>query len=199
MYCTNCGKQIGDNVQFYPSCGKQVGGQTPPQTQTPPQQTQTPPVQPQTPPQQTASGYQTVSSPQSSQLGTTWLTVLPFLLGLGVIMNSISVIQFFSSGISLGDLLSIPTIGPIMGLAIVSTIALVVIGILAIVNLVKRKKQGYQMLFVLYGIQVVVNLIVLMTVGGYMDTSTTLIALIVGAVMFAVNYVYFGKRKHLFS
>ena len=96
MFCRHCGKQIADDAKFCPSCGAQVAqpGQSAPQAepvQTPPQpEPQAEPVQ--TPPQ-AAPVYQTVSSPQPTQLGTKWLTVLPFLLGLGAIMNFVTVIR----------------------------------------------------------------------------------------------------------
>ena len=136
MFCSDCGKQIADDAKFCPSCGAQVAqpGQSAPQAepvQTPPQpEPQAEPVQ--TPPQ-AAPVYQTVSSPQPTQLGTKWLTVLPFLLGLGAIMNFVTVIRILGSGVSLGDMFSVPTAGPIFALAFFGTIALVALAVVAIV------------------------------------------------------------------
>lgn len=133
--------------------------------QTPPQpEPQAEPVQ--TPPQ-AAPVYQTVSSPQPTQLGTKWLTVLPFLLGLGAIMNFVTVIRILGSGVSLGDMFSVPTAGPIFALAFFGTIALVALAVVAIVYLVRRKKLGYQCVYALYGCQLAVNLIVFLSMMGY--------------------------------
>lgn len=204
MFCSHCGKQIADDAKFCPSCGAQVAqpGQSAPQAepvQTPPQpEPQAEPVQ--TPPQ-AAPEYQTVSSPQPTQLGTKWLTVLPFLLGLGAIMNFVTVIRILGSGVSLGDMFSVPTAGPIFALAFFGTIALVALAVVAIVYLVRRKKLGYQCVYALYGCQLAVNLIVFLSMMGYygVDLTSTVIAIIVAGVMLGINVTYFNKRKHLFN
>ena len=203
MFCSHCGKQIADDAKFCPSCGAQVAqpGQSAPQAepvQTPPQpEPQAEPVQ--TPPQ-AAPVYQTVSSPPT-QLGTKWLTVLPFLLGLGAIMNFVTVIRILGSGVSLGDMFSVPTAGPIFALAFFGTIALVALAVVAIVYLVRRKKLGYQCVYALYGCQLAVNLIVFLSMMGYygVDLTSTVIAIIVAGVMLGINVTYFNKRKHLFN
>ena len=204
MFCSHCGKQIADDAKFCPSCGAQVAqpGQSAPQAepvQTPPQpEPQAEPVQ--TPPQ-AAPVYQTVSSPQPTQLGTKWLTVLPFLLGLGAIMNFVTVIRILGSGVSLGDMFSVPTAGPIFALSFFGSIALTALAVVAIVHLVRRKKLGYQCVYALYGCQLAVNLIVFLSMMGYygVDLTSTIIAIIVAGVMLGINVTYFNKRKHLFS
>lgn len=204
MFCSHCGKQIADDAKFCPSCGAQVAqpGQSAPQAepvQTPPQpEPQAEPVQ--TPPQ-AAPVYQTVSSPQPTQLGTKWLTVLPFLLGLGAIMNFVTVIRILGSGVSLGDMFSVPTAGPIFALAFFGSIALTALAVVAIVHLVRRKKLGYQCVYALYGCQLAVNLIVFLSMMGYygVDLTSTVIAIIVAGVMLGINVTYFNKRKHLFN
>lgn len=204
MFCSHCGKQIADDAKFCPSCGAQVAqpGQSAPQAepvQTPPQpEPQAEPVQ--TPPQ-AAPVYQTVSSPQPTQLGTKWLTVLPFLLGLGAIMNFVTVIRILGSGVSLGDMFSVPTAGPIFALAFFGTIALVALAVVAIVYLVRRKKLGYQCVYALYGCQLAVNLIVFLSMMGYygVDLTSTVIAIIVAGVMLGINVTYFNKAASTYS
>ena len=127
MFCSHCGKQIAEDARFCPSCGAQVAqpAQSEPRAQTPQNEpkaepVQAQPAQQQTPPQpepvqtpQSGPVYQTTPSPQPTQLGTKWLTVLPFLLGIGAIMNFVTIIRILGSGVSLGDMFSVPTAGPI--------------------------------------------------------------------------------------
>ncbi len=215
MFCSNCGKELNDDAKFCMSCGAQVAGQaqSTPQAQTPQNEPKAEPVQaqpaPQTPPQsepvqakpQSAPVYQTTPSPQPMQLGTKWLTVLPFLLGIGAIMNFVNVIKILGSGVSLGDLFSVPTAGPIFALSFFGAIALTALAVVAIVQLVRRKKIGYLCVYALYGCQVVLNAIVFLSMMGYygVDLTATVIAIIIGGVMLGVNVTYFNKRKHLFS
>ena len=135
------------------------------------------------------------------QLGTKWLTVLPFLLGIGAIMNFVTIIRILGSGVSLGDMFSVPTAGPIFALSFFGSIALTALAVVAIVQLVRRKKIGYLCVYALYGCQIAVNAIVFLSMMGYygVDLTSTVIAIIVGGVMLGVNVTYFNKRKHLFS
>ncbi len=52
-----------------------------------------------------------------------------------------TVIRILGSGVSLGDMFSVPTAGPIFALAF-GTIALVALAVVAIVYLVRRKNWG---------------------------------------------------------
>ena len=205
MFCSHCGKQIADDAKFCPSCGAQVAqpGQSAPQAepvQTPPQpEPQAEPVQ--TPPQ-AAPVYQTVSSPQPTQLGTKWLTVLPILLGLGAVLNLISIISLLDDldGIPLSFAFSLPTIGPAFAIAFFSTIALIVLAVVTIILLVRRKKAGCFCVYALYAVEVLANIIVLFAYLDFgMDVLSVILSILIGAVMLAVNVVYFGKRKHMFS
>ena len=209
MFCSHCGKQIAEDARFCPSCG----AQSEPRAQTPQNEpkaepVQAQPAQQQTPPQpepvqtpQSGPVYQTTPSPQPTQLGTKWLTVLPFLLGIGAIMNFVTIIRIRGSGVSLGDMFSVPTAGPIFALSFFGSIALTALAVVAIVQLVRRKKIGYLCVYALYGCQIAVNAIVFLSMMGYygVDLTSTVIAIIVGGVMLGVNVTYFNKRKHLFS
>ena len=215
MFCSHCGKQIAEDAKFCPSCGAQVAqpAQSEPRAQTPQNEpkaepVQAQPAQQQTPPQpepvqtpQSGPVYQTTPSPQPTQLGTKWLTVLPFLLGIGAIMNFVTIIRILGSGVSLGEMFSVPTAGPIFALSLFGAIALTALAVVAIVYLVRRKKLGYQCVYALYGCQIVLNTIVFLSMMGYygVDLTSTVIAIIVGGVMLGVNVTYFNKRKHLFS
>ena len=203
MFCSHCGKQIAEDARFCPSCG----AQSEPRAQTPQNEpkaepVQAQPAQQQTPPQpepvqtpQSGPVYQTTPSPQPTQLGTKWLTVLPFLLGIGAIMNFVTIIRILGSGVSLGDMFSV-----LLWLA-TSMFALTALAVVAIVQLVRRKKIGYLCVYALYGCQIAVNAIVFLSMMGYygVDLTSTVIAIIVGGVMLGVNVTYFNKRKHLFS
>ena len=209
MFCSHCGKQIAEDARFCPSCG----AQSEPRAQTPQNEpkaepVQAQPAQQQTPPQpepvqtpQSGPVYQTTPSPQPTQLGTKWLTVLPFLLGIGAIMNFVPIIRILGSGVSLGDMFSVPTAGPIFALSFFGSIALTALAVVAIVQLVRRKKIGYLCVYARYGCQIAVNAIVFLSMMGYygVDLTSTVIAIIVGGVMLGVNVTYFNKRKHLFS
>ena len=215
MFCSHCGKQIAEDARFCPSCGAQVAqpAQSEPRAQTTQNEpkaepVQAQPAQQQTPPQpepvqtpQSGPVYQTTPSPQPTQLGTKWLTVLPFLLGIGAIMNFVTIIRILGSGVSLGDMFSVPTAGPIFALSFFGSIALTALAVVAIVQLVRRKKIGYLCVYALYGCQIAVNAIVFLSMMGYygVDLTSTVIAIIVGGVMLGVNVTYFNKRKHLFS
>ena len=206
MFCSHCGKQIAEDARFCPSCGAQVAqpAQSEPRAQTPQNEPKAEPVQAQPAQQQTPQSgpvYQTTPSPQPTQLGTKWLTVLPFLLGIGAIMNFVTIIRILGSGVSLGDMFSVPTAGPIFALSLFGAIALTALAVVAIVYLVRRKKLGYQCVYALYGCQIVLNTIVFLSMMGYygVDLTSTVIAIIVGGVMLGVNVTYFNKRKHLFS
>lgn len=206
MFCSNCGKELNDDAKFCMSCGAQVAGQaqSTPQAQTPQNEPKAEPVQaqpaPQTPPQ--AGAYQTVASPQPMQLGTKWLTVLPILLGIGAVFNLISIISLMDTldGIPLGFAFSLPTIGPAFAVAFFATIALIVLAVVSIILLVRRKKAGYLCVYVLYALQILANIIVLFAYLDFgMEVVSIILSILIGAVMLAVNVVYFGKRKQLFS
>lgn len=192
MFCSNCGNKLNDDAKFCPSCGTKVAQPAQPQSAPQAEPVQTPP--------QAAPAYQTVSSPQPTQLGTKWLTVLPFLLGLGALVNVISLIRMLGSD-SLEDLFFARMVGGINTLTFLGLVVLTVLAVVAIVQLVHRKKLGYQCVYALYGCQVVINLIVFFSLIGYsgINMVPTVIAILVGATMLGVNLVYFGKRKHLFS
>ena len=151
---------------------------------------------------QTAPTYQTVPSPQPMQLGTKWLTVLPILLGLGAVLNLISIISLLDDldGIPLSFAFSLPTIGPAFAIAFFSTIALIVLAVVTIILLVRRKKAGCFCVYALYAVQVLANIVVLFAYLDFgMDVLSIILSILIGAVMLAVNVVYFGKRKHMFS
>ncbi|MFR8078297.1 MAG: zinc-ribbon domain-containing protein [Christensenellales bacterium] len=151
---------------------------------------------------QAAPTYQTVPSPQPMQLGTKWLTVLPILLGLGAVLNLISIISLLDDldGIPLSFAFSLPTIGPAFAIAFFSTIALIVLAVVAIILLVRRKKAGCFCVYALYAVQVLANIVVLFAYLDFgMDVLSIILSILIGAVMLAVNVVYFGKRKHMFS
>ena len=151
---------------------------------------------------QAAPTYQTVPSPQPMQLGTKWLTVLPILLGLGAVLNLISIISLLDDldGIPLSFAFSLPTIGPAFAIAFFSTIALIVLAVVTIILLVRRKKAGCFCVYALYAVQVLANIVVLFAYLDFgMDVLSIILSILIGAVMLAVNVVYFGKRKHMFS
>ena len=151
---------------------------------------------------QAAPTYQTVPSPQPMQLGTKWLTVLPILLGLGAVLNLISIISLLDDldGIPQSFAFSLPTIGPAFAIAFFSTIALIVLAVVTIILLVRRKKAGCFCVYALYAVQVLANIIVLFAYLDFgMDVLSIILSILIGAVMLAVNVVYFGKRKHMFS
>ena len=216
MFCSNCGKELNDDAKFCMSCGAQVAGQaqSTPQAQTPQNEPKAEPVQaqpaPQTPPQsepvqakpQSAPVYQTTPSPQPMQLGTKWLTVLPILLGIGAVFNLISIISLMDTldGIPLGFAFSLPTIGPAFAVAFFATIALIVLAVVSIILLVRRKKAGYLCVYALYALQILANIIVLFAYLDFgMEVVSIILSILIGAVMLAINVVYFGKRKQLFS
>ena len=151
---------------------------------------------------QAAPAYQTVPSPQPMQLGTKWLTVLPILLGLGAVLNLISIISLLDDldGLPLSFAFSLPTIGPAFAIVFFSTIALIVLAVVTIILLVRRKKAGYICVYALYAIEVLANIVVLFAYLDFgMDVLSIILSILIGAVMLAVNVVYFGKRKHMFS
>lgn len=216
MFCSHCGKQIAEDARFCPSCGAQVAqpAQSEPRAQTPQNEpkaepVQAQPAQQQTPPQpepvqtpQSGPVYQTTPSPQPTQLGTKWLTVLPILLGLGAVLNLISIISLLDDldGIPLSFAFSLPTIGPAFAIAFFSTIALIVLAVVTIILLVRRKKAGCFCVYALYAVQVLANIVVLFAYLDFgMDVLSIILSILIGAVMLAVNVVYFGKRKHMFS
>ncbi len=120
---------------------------------------------------QAAPTYQTVPSPQPMQLGTKWLTVLPILLGLGAVLNLISIISLLDDldGIPLSFAFSLPTIGPAFAIAFFSTIALIVLAVVTIILLVRRKKAGCFCVYALYAVEVLANIIVLFAYTGFWD------------------------------
>lgn len=162
------------------------------------------PVQPQTqtvPPSGTVQ-YTTVESPQPAQIGTKWLTVLPILLGIGAVMNLISIFQMLDEldGIPLSFAFSLPSIGPALAIAFFSTIVLIILAVATIILLIMRKKLGVFILYALYAIQILANVVVLFAYLDFgMDVLGLILSIIVGIAMLAINVVYFGKRKHLFS
>ena len=129
------------------------------------------------------------------------MTVTKFMMAPKPSKNGSTVIRILGSGVSLGDMFSVPTAGPIFALAFFGTIALVALAVVAIVYLVRRKKLGYQCVYALYGCQLAVNLIVFLSMMGYygVDLTSTVIAIIVAGVMLGINVTYFNKRKHLFN
>ena len=186
----------------------------PVQAEAPQAEPQAQPVQQPAPPQsgvsyaqtqpspQAAPAYQTVPSPQPMQLGTKWLTVLPILLGLGAVLNLISIISLLDDldGLPLSFAFSLPTIGPAFAIVFFSTIALIVLAVVTIILLVRRKKAGYICVYALYAIEVLANIVVLFAYLDFgMDVLSIILSILIGAVMLAVNVVYFGKRKHMFS
>ena len=136
------------------------------------------------------------------QLGTKWLTVLPILLGIGAVFNLISIISLMDTldGIPLGFAFSLPTIGPAFAVAFFATIALIVLAVVSIILLVRRKKAGYLCVYALYALQILANIIVLFAYLDFgMEVVSIILSILIGAVMLAINVVYFGKRKQLFS
>ena len=167
MFCFRCGQELPEGAKFCPSCGQSQTIDTQPaqaeapkaepvQAEAPKAEPQAEPAQQPAPPQsgvsyaqtqpspQAAPTYQTVPSPQPMQLGTKWLTVLPILLGLGAVLNLISIISLLDDldGIPLSFAFSLPTIGPAFAIAFFSTIALIVLAVVTIILLVRRKKAG---------------------------------------------------------
>ena len=95
---------------------------------------------------------------------------------------------------------SLPTIGPAFAIAFFSTIALIVLAVVTIILLVRRKKAGCFCVYALYAVQVLANIVVLFAYLDFgMDVLSIILSILIGAVMLAVNVVYFGKRKHMFS
>ena len=186
MFCFRCGQELPEGAKFCPSCGQSQTIDTQPaqaeapkaepvQAEAPKAEPQAEPAQQPAPPQsgvsyaqtqpspQAAPTYQTVPSPQPMQLGTKWLTVLPILLGLGAVLNLISIISLLDDldGIPLSFAFSLPTIGPAFAIAFFSTIALIVLAVVTIILLVRRKKAGCFCVYALYAVQVLANIVVL--------------------------------------
>ena len=77
---------------------------------------------------------------------------------------------------------------------------LIVLAVVTIILLVRRKKAGCFCVYALYAVQVLANIVVLFAYLDFgMDVLSIILSILIGAVMLAVNVVYFGKRKHMFS
>ena len=133
------------------------------------------------------------------ELGTKWLKCLPFLLGIGALVNLAQLFQL-ADGYDLFLLMSWPgDIGTIITINVVSVVLLIVFAVLAAVMLYKRKKSGPIFAYLCYLTEAALGLVMMIGASSLgMDSFESLGMLIGGAVMLVLNVIYFQKRQHLF-
>ena len=214
MFCMHCGNQVQDGVKFCENCGKPIQ-QAEAQSAAQPAEQQAPAAQPAQGaviqqgapmPDRGASTAQTqagqgpvYTEAAPKELGTKWLKCLPFLLGIGALVNLAQLFQL-ADGYDLFLLMSWPgSIGTIITINVVSVVLLIVFAVLAAVMLYKRKKSGPMFAYLCYLTEAALGLVMMIGASSLgMDSFESLGMLIGGAVMLVLNVIYFQKRQHLF-
>lgn len=210
MFCMHCGNQVQDGAKFCENCGKpiqQAEAQSAAPQAAQPEPVQSAVIQQGAPmPDRGASTAQTqagqgpvYTEAAPKELGTKWLKCLPFLLGIGALVNLAQLFQL-ADGYDLFLLMSWPgSIGTIITINVVSVVLLIVFAVLAAVMLYKRKKSGPMFAYLCYLTEAALGLVMMIGASSLgMDSFESLGMLIGGAVMLVLNVIYFQKRQHMF-
>lgn len=174
MFCNNCGTQLEEGAAFCPNCGGSVG------------------VAP------------------APQLGLKWAHFLAyFALWAGALLNlfngitAITGTQYDAVGVDADYIYAIyPGLKPLNIIYGVVCLALVVLGVITAVSIIKYKKNSGTLVCSMNLISAIIMLIyavgAVSILGQYANISSIIPQIIVGIVMFFVNRVYFGNRKDIF-
>ena len=174
MFCNNCGTQLEEGATFCPSCGSAVGTEP------------------------------------STQLGLKWAHFLAyFALWAGALLNIIIAVTVFtgslysSQGIEAEYVYAIlPGLKPIDMIYGVALLAMAVLGVITAVSIIKYKKNAGTLVCAMYLISAIVVFIYTIgassVLGQFAGTSSSVVSIIGGIVMFFVNKIYFGNRKDIF-
>ena len=140
-------------------------------------------------------------------LGLKWANFLGyFALWLGALVNLGSGISLITGLIYNGDASFIYDYFP--GLQVLNILygicllAIVALGVITALAIIKRKKQAGTLVCLMYGVQAALSLIYIIggtiILGTFAGDATTSVQIIVSIVMIFVNRVYFNNRRDVF-
>ena len=211
MFCPKCGTQVRDGAKYYPKCGHNIGsgGEAAPIPGPTPQ----PRFVPLPGPIPGTLYERKLAQATSEGLGMNWykfiIYVQCFLGGLSGLVSGVTQIL----GLQYGDSASL-VYGYYSGLKIVDVvygISSIVVGVLTVYarfGLKKFKADSVGIYLFLPLVNAIAAILYLLVASIVLHTSLFdsnlvsggTIGLIVGSiVLFIANYIYFGRRRHLFN
>ncbi|MBQ9003474.1 MAG: zinc ribbon domain-containing protein [Eggerthellaceae bacterium] len=211
MFCPKCGNQVSDGAKFCPKCGHNIGsgGEAAPIPGPTPQ----PRFVPLPGPIPGTLYERKLAQATSEGLGMNWykfiIYVQCFLGGLSGLVSGVTQIL----GLQYGDSASL-VYGYYSGLKIVDVvygISSIVVGVLTVYarfGLKKFKADSVGIYLFLPLVNAIAAILYLLVASIVLHTSLFdsnlvsggTIGLIVGSiVLFIANYIYFGRRRHLFN
>ena len=188
MFCSKCGNPVGEGDRFCLNCGAPVAGSTPdPQ-----------PVMP--------------STSLEPKLKMGWFKFLIYFgLWAGAVLNLFNAIQLFT-GSHYGDKATIELVylvfpdlkGLDVGIGF-AMVALVALGLITRFRLAGYHKNAPLLLATTYAANAIISIIYVFGAGSIVSFDiiadalrSTVTSVITSIVMIIINFIYFGKRKHLF-
>lgn len=214
MFCPKCGAVVSNGERFCPKCGASVGNPSGPSSAST-QQNQWQPQSNQWQPQ----SNQWQQSPQRPAMPMNWFKFLIyFALFASAVLNLLSAIGILSGAVygevygrKVADILyeivpSWKTLDMVMGAILLGLSALAVY---TRFRLAGFHRNGPTLLYAVYGVNAGANLLYLIGVNslisesrlpiGELDSTSTIVGIVVSIAMIGVNYVYFQKRAAMFK